>query len=156
MLCKSTPTVPDAATTYVLVTVYEDLQGNVDITSTQECDVTAPAAYDPNNPVAGGYGEPDSYAVTDEAKTAMQKANEADPNVTYEPIALLATQIVAGKNYQLFCKATLNDSGTSSFIIATVYADLQGNAELTAFSVFTDGSGEEAVEDDASASSQDE
>ena len=94
VLCKSAPTVPGATAFYVLVTVYEDLQGSVEITDTLESDVTAPAPYDPQNPTTGAYGEPTDYAVTEEVKTAVEKADEAASDVSYQPIALLGQQVV--------------------------------------------------------------
>lgn len=132
VLCKETATVPNASPVYALVTLYEDLDGNAEVTDLQESGVTAPEPYDPENPVSGGWGEPESPEVTDEAKTALAKACETLTGAEYEAKALLATQIVAGTNYQLLCKAapTVPDAA-SYYAIITVYADLEGGAEIT-------------------------
>ena len=151
VLCKETATVPNAATTYAIVTVYEDLDGNAEITSIQNSEVAAPAPYDPENPVAGGWSEPESYELTDEAKAAFEKAVANLSGTKSTPLALLATQVVAGMNYRILAKATA--AGTPEYMIVTVYEDPQGNAEITDTFSFPVDQGEEA-EDGASASSQ--
>ena len=46
-------------------------------------------------------------------------------------IFLLATQVVAGRNYRLLCKATVvSPDAASTYAIVTVYADLEGGAEI--------------------------
>ena len=56
----------------------------------------------------------------------------------YTPVALLATQVVAGTNYRLLCeaRATVPDA-EAEYVILTVYADLQGGAEITDTAEFT-------------------
>ena len=138
ILCKVTPVVPDAASTYAIVTIYADLEGSAEITAVENSTVTAPEPYDPENPMAGAYGEPESPEVTDEAKTALEKACEELDGVEYKPVALLATQVVAGRNYRLLCKATVvSPDAASTYAIVTVYADLEGGAEITDVRSFT-------------------
>lgn len=137
ILCKCTPTVPDAVSTYVLTTFYQDLEGKVEITETKDCTASVPEAYDPENPVSGGWGETTSPEVTDEAKTALSKACETLTGASYEAKALLATQIVAGTNYSILCKVTPTvPDAESTYAIVTVYADLEGGAEITAVEEF--------------------
>ena len=129
VLCKATATVPDAQTTYAIVTVYEDLKGGAQITDVADCDAQADIA---GGDMDGGWSEPESPAVPEEALQAMTKACETLTGMEYTPVALLATQVVAGMNYRLLCeaKATVPDAETE-YAIVTVYADLQGNAEIT-------------------------
>jgi len=154
VLCKEIPSLyDDALASYALVTVYEDLDGNAEVTQILESGVTAPVPYDPENPMAGAYAEPTTYEVTDEAKAALEKACETLAGAEYEAKALLATQIVAGTNYQLLCKTTATvPNAESYYTIVTVYADLNGGAEITdvaEFGVTEDGSDSEAAEDSA-------
>ena len=148
VLCKATPTVPDAVTTYALVTVYEDLNGNAEITDIQGSTASAPAPYDEENPVSGAYGEPDSPVVTAEAKDALAKGCEELDGVDYEAKALLGVQVVAGFNYQILCKATpVVPDAQSYYVIVTVYADLEGGADVTDIIEFESGAdGEEVPE----------
>ena len=133
ILCKVTPVVPDAVTTYALVTIYEDLNGNAEITSIFDSKAEAPVDFSDEELTPSGAGtEPDSPAVTDEAREALTKAAQTLTGAEYEPVALLETQIVAGMNYRLLCKATPTVPDPEIYYaIVTVYEDLQGNAEIT-------------------------
>ena len=127
VLCKATATVPDAETAYAIVTVYEDLNGGAEITDAAECDTQANA---PAND--GGWTEPDSPVVPEDALQALTKACETLTGMEYTPVALLSSQVVAGMNYRILCeaRATVPDAGTE-YTIVTVYADPQGNAQIT-------------------------
>ena len=48
-----------------------------------------------------------------------------------EPMALLGSQVVAGTNYAFLCYGTMQtDEATQGIQIVTVYADMDGNAEI--------------------------
>ena len=50
----------------------------------------------------------------------------------YEPVAYLACQVVSGMNYKMFCRTTpIIPDAEPFFTVVTVYADLEGNAEVT-------------------------
>lgn len=129
VLCKASPVVPDAKTTYSIVYIYEDLQGNADIIEAKGSDAEAP---DPEKGLMGGWAEPETPEMTDDARKALEKACETLTGAEYTPVALLGTQIVAGKNYRILCESKPSiPSLDSSYVIVTVYADLQGNAQIT-------------------------
>lgn len=147
VLCKATPTVPNAVTTYAIVTVYEDLNGNAEITDILTSTAAAPLPYDEDNPMSGAYGEPTTPEVTDAAKDALTKACEELDGADYEAEALLGVQVIAGYNYEILCKATpVVPNAESYYVVVTVYADLEGGAEITGIVEFgsgVDDSGEE-------------
>ena len=132
ILCKTAPVVPEPVYHYALVTIYEDLSGNAEITDVHESPVGAPVTADSDGSVlAGGWEEPETPVLTDEAKAALTKASEALTGAEYAPIALIGTQVVAGTNYMILCKATPTvPDADSYYIIVTVYADLAGGAEI--------------------------
>ena len=108
-LCKTAPITPDAEATYALVTVYEDLDGNVSIADVQKSD----------------------------AKAALEKACKGLDGAQYEAKALLATQVVSGVNYTLLCKVTpITPDAVSHYAVVTVYENALGNAEITDTSNF--------------------
>ena len=151
VLCKVTPTVPDAATAYALVTVYEDLSGNAEITAILDSEATAPAPYDAENPVSGGYGEPTTPEVTDEVKNALAKACETYAGVEFEAKALLGIQVVAGYNYDILCKATpVVPDAQPYYAVVTVYADLDGGAAITGVIEFDTDVEDDEVQSDTS------
>ena len=58
----------------------------------------------------------------------MEKLDGAD----YTPAALLATQIVAGKNYCILCQITpVVPEPVTKWALVYIFADLEGNAEVT-------------------------
>ncbi len=135
VLCKITPIVPDAVSTYSVVTIFEDLDGNATVGNIYESEAQAPAdATD----MTGAWAAPESLEVTEDAAAALAKATEGW-DVTYSAEVLLATQVVAGTNYELLCERTVAATGATEYAIVTVYADLEGKAEVMDIYDFTDG-----------------
>lgn len=129
VLCKATPVVPGAKTTYSIVYIYEDLEGNAEITEIVSS--TADALHAEGD-IAGGWNETESPELTDDAKTALEKACETLTGAEYTPVALLATQVVAGTNYRMICESRPSvPFPECGYVIVTVYADLKGHAEIT-------------------------
>lgn len=114
---------------YYFVTIYEDLKGNDTIIGTTPIDVTAVQTMVPL-----GKGATGAWAVSESGKACMfadqnaQASFDAINNgkVMYNPVALLATQLVSGTNYKALCKG--NDM---NLYVVTWYRNLQGNASLT-------------------------
>lgn len=127
LLCTVTPVVPDAVSTYAIVTLYEDLEGNAELTEVLESTEEAP-----QEGLAGGWTAPESPELTEEALTMFQKATEDVEGTSYSPVVLLSTQVVAGTNYRFLCEAHPGiREGETEYDILTVYEDLEGNVELT-------------------------
>ena len=127
ILCRTAPVIPDAEETYAVVTIWEDPEGNVQMTEVRKMDTEAAI-----NGLAGGWYEPDSPAITDELKAVFDKAMEGFTGVGYVPVALAAQQVVAGMNYRFLCEATTVVPGAETdYALVTVYKDLDGNAEIT-------------------------
>ena len=114
---------------YYFVTVYEDTKGNDSIIGTTPIDVTAIQTTAPL-----GKGATGGWAVRGSGKAGMFPDENAmasfdainNGDVMYNPIALLATQVVSGTNYKARCRA--NDQ---NLYVVTWYKDLQGNSSLT-------------------------
>ena len=81
--------------------------------------------------VVGGWSIPESKDVTAEAKEAFEKAAGQVDGFTYEPTKLLATQVVAGTNYCIFCKSTVEaQKGPLDYAIVYINVDPSGNAKV--------------------------
>lgn len=66
------------------------------------------------------------------AQAAFEKATGTLLGATYTPVALLATQIVAGTNYCVLCQiAPVVPDPVPKWALVYIYADLEGNAEIT-------------------------
>lgn len=104
---------------------------NSTVTPSADASASASATADA---MAGGYVINAALAGTalpGDAQTAFDKVMESIDGATYEPIALLGTQVVSGTNYAVLCKVTpVVTDGTSDLAVVTVYADLNGNAEI--------------------------
>lgn len=102
-LCKTAPITPGAVPAYALVTVYEDLNGNVSVAE-----------------------------VTAEAREALEKACKGLDGAKYKAKALLSTQVVSGTNYTLLCKITPTTPGAASYYaVVTVYENAAGSAGIS-------------------------
>ena len=84
----------------------------------------------------------DAVPVPEEARAAFDKAMEKDPlmGAEYTPVALLATQIVAGTNYCILCQVTpVVPDPVPTWALVYIYADLEGNAErLNVYELYID------------------
>ncbi len=66
------------------------------------------------------------------ARQALKKATEDFTGYEVTPLALLATQVVAGTNYCLLCYGKpVTQKPVSSLCKVYIYEDLQGKAEIT-------------------------
>lgn len=84
------------------------------------------------NGIDGGWTKADSPEITDEFKAVFEKATETLAGVGYTPVAYLASQVVAGTNHCVLCKATPTVPGAeASYSVVYVYEDLNGGAEIT-------------------------
>jgi hypothetical protein len=114
---------------YYFVTVYEDTKGNDTIIGTTPIDVTSIQTGTPL-----GKGATGGWAVRGSGKPGMLPDENAmasfdainNGDVMYNPIALLATQVVSGTNYKALCRGNDNN-----LYVVTWYKDLQGGASLT-------------------------
>lgn len=132
ILCKAERSLSGArSVSYALVTVYEDLQGNAGITSIADSGVGA----DYPTGVDGGWGEAASPVITEGVKAAYDVTDET--GVSYRPLALLATQVVAGMNYRcLCCAVSAGQKSSSGYVIAEVYKSLEGDSSVTSVQGF--------------------
>ena len=88
----------------------------------------------PETGVSGGWAVVPARAapLPEDAQAAFDKAVAAQDDGAYTPVALLSTQLVAGTNDCVFCQVTPKEADAAPFwALVYIYADLQGNAELT-------------------------
>ena len=130
ILFRTTPVVPDAKETYALGYLYEDLEGNVEVTDIVNSSVETNIADDEE--ITGGWMQPDSPEMTDEVNEAFTKAAKDLEGASYTPLAYLSSQVVAGTNYCIFCeKQDSSADAEKQYVFVYIYEDLNGNAEMT-------------------------
>jgi hypothetical protein len=134
VLCTARATAPDAEAYYVIVTVYRNLDGDAEVTGILTAEAEAPSG----ETLMGGWAAPESLAVTDEAMDVFDKAMEELTGMNYIPVVLVGTQVVAGTNWRLLCEQTaVSSDAEAGYALMTIYADLNGGAEITEIAVFT-------------------
>lgn len=141
LLCNITPVVPDAKGTLNVVTIYKDLDGKASIKDTKEIDITKYTTENEINfeELSGGWNNNEAIGsdLTGDTKLAFDKAFEDFAGVDYSPLALLGTQVVAGTNFAVLCKAsTVTAEPQTALAVVIIYADLQGNASITSICQF--------------------
>ena len=124
ILCKYTPATQDPKSTYAIVTVYEDLEGNAEITEilNSEAEVlVTDVVFD------GGWFAPETTKLPKEAVDALLKASANVVGATYRPVVLLGTQIVAGINYCMLCEVTpVTENPETHYSIVVVSQGIDG------------------------------
>ena len=141
-LCKGTLETESPETSWVIVVVYNDLQGEASITGVATIDLAnVETTEDTADGEAVGAWEireaTSGVAMTAEAAQAFSKAAENYDGVEINPLALLGTQVVSGTNYLILGTGhAVVQNPVTSLYVATVYEDLQGNCEFTDVSQF--------------------
>lgn len=81
--------------------------------------------------VVGGYVEAEDVELTEELIDIFNKGLEGLLGASYEPVELVATQVVAGTNYKFLANGTKTTNPvTKGTYYITIYKDLQGNIKL--------------------------
>lgn len=114
-------------------------QGTSANTPTEQPSTPAPEkTEEPSTPssqeVVGGWEATDVCVtkLSEEEQAIFDKALEGLVGVGYTPVQVLATQLVSGTNYAyLAVGETVTATPEKNYYVITVYADLNGGAELT-------------------------
>ncbi len=127
ILCRITPVVPNATGSISVVYVYEDLNGNAEVTNIQDL------AESGDETASGGWAVigSDESETAQRARKALETALEDQEGADYEAVTALSAQIVAGEYYQLLCRITpVYPDALGTYNIVTVFEDLEGTCEI--------------------------
>ncbi len=85
--------------------------------------------------IVGGWSASDDSMITDEVKAVFDMATKDLTGVDYQPVAYLGSQVVAGINHAILCRATaVMPEAKPYYTIMYIYEDLEGNATIQEFS----------------------
>ncbi|MBO7698772.1 MAG: hypothetical protein J6S38_07065 [Erysipelotrichaceae bacterium] len=136
-LARGTTVTADPESSFYAVTVYQDLQGNTSLSNIGKIDISDIATTEEETgTLLGGWqvtqtGKPGSFG-SEEATSSFETAIAELDGVRYNPIQLLATQVVSGVNYKgLAYGNVVGNEDNPSIYVVTWYADLQGNSTIT-------------------------
>ncbi len=127
LLCREKMVVPNAVETFAIMYLYEKLDGSVELT-----DVINSGVETWISELPGGWSQADSPVITEELSSLLDKAFESMLGADYTPLALLSTQVVAGRNYCFLCEQTVVvPDAQPEYVFVYLYEDLDGNAQIT-------------------------
>ena len=136
-LCKSTTTTEKPVVSFKVVIVYENLEGEAEITAVEDFDIERYANVDIDNgseALSGGWtasSEGGENALTEEEREMFNSATEELLGVYYKPIVVLGTQVVSGKNYAVLSVAeTVTETPVYKMSVVTIYKDTAGNSSV--------------------------
>ena len=131
LLCRVAPVVAEPVESWAIVKLYEDPQGKVSLSDVIDSGVPTNI-----NDLPGGWFQCENPSMTEENKALFDKALEGYKGVSLTPVALAATQVVAGTNYCFLCETDAVTATKGGYAMVTVYADLNGKAEITDVAAF--------------------
>ena len=139
-LCMVEPVVKDPVPGWEIVNVYVNTRDVCELISINDLDLADPELTDADSSdIVGGWEcAIEGSALSGDAASAFAKTSGEYEGIKLTPAVLLGTQVVAGTNYRLVCRGEKN--GKAFACVATVYADLDGNAEITDCGVIDAGS----------------
>lgn len=128
ILARGSAVLPDAQPEYEIINVYEDPEGNAEITASKTI------IGGDEEEICGGFTANDGEYDLDknaDVKEAIDKAFENIIGSDYEAVAYIGKQDVQGTNYLVLMRETpVVPDAESEFVLVTVYKDLEGSAEI--------------------------
>ena len=134
ILAKATTVTAEPVMKNVLVIVYADLNGGAEIKTVADLDGLDAYSSDEASGLTGGWEIADVTGSMpgEEEAALLEKAQEGYTGESFSLVAELSEQLVAGTNHRYFCRSvTVSSEPASGLCVVTVYADLNGNAEIT-------------------------
>ncbi|MBR0085388.1 MAG: hypothetical protein IJL97_02445, partial [Lachnospiraceae bacterium] len=118
---------------------YKDLDGKCELVSVRAFNMAEPAKGQIYEEGLSGAWECaiDGTCVDGEAAEVFDRTSKEADGIKLTPAVLLGTQVVAGTNYMFLCKG--ETANRDYACVTTVYADLEGNAEITGCTVLDIG-----------------
>ena len=130
-LCTSTIVANNAAKEMRLVYINVDPSGSASFL--KDDTILLPGIGEGGDKV-GGWSYAESTEITEDMKKVMDKATETLTGATYEPVAYIGSQVVAGTNHAILCKVVPSvpaADAKAEYVLVYVYEDLQGNCQIT-------------------------
>ena len=141
-LATGTTVTAEPQTNYYVVVVYENLQGEVSITTINQIDIADVHTKEVSDEQMVG-----TWEITDTGKPGMLPGEEAQSSfdeatkellgVTLNPIVLFGTQVVAGTNYKALCRGrTATADPQLNLYVVTWNTDPEGKSSVVSNEVF--------------------
>ena len=136
ILAKGTTVTATPQTALKVVIVYAGVDGERSIKTVADFsigDYTEDKDTEEAGTLAGGWTvtDEDGFALPDDVQESFDNAMEGLVGVGYEPLAYLGSQVVAGVNYAVLCRATKVTAEPVSYLaVVSIYRDLEGGCSV--------------------------
>ena len=122
----------DMAAYQRLYTSKDEVIASIEIDGVTDTGDVAP--FSASGQLSGGWSMAEDITVTDEVRALVEEAAGQLLGATYEPVALLGTQVVAGTNYCVLCrKSAVVQNPQYEYVLMYIWKDLDGKASLLGF-----------------------
>ncbi len=136
-LCKETPAEQDDPTNWSIVTVYSGAEGSYTLKRIETIDPSDIKTTDQLPNTMGGAWYANGKETGVEISPAVQTALDGNVGMAIVPTAVLAEQVVTGKNYRILAYGTLvTAEPRTDLYVVDVYEGLDGTAEITDVAAF--------------------
>ena len=125
----------DDGAKWSLVYIYEDLDGKCKLTKVDALDIAASSDASivksgSSTSGVGGWNFAETNDIDSDLEKVINMAVEGEDGVSFEPVMVLNTQVVAGTNYAVLCKNTVTESNATYWTVLYVYRDLDNEGEM--------------------------
>lgn len=125
--------------TYKIVIIHASTDGKAIVTSSADFDFenyTNIEIADASEPIVGGWtvAAPGKLGMISQEhiQEIFDEGSKKITDVTFNPIDVIATQVVSGTNYAILCYGkTASETPKEGIYLVTLYEDLDGNSEIT-------------------------
>lgn len=126
-LCRATQVSSSSDVSWAIVVVNQDTEGNATITSIKELDRENPSTSSSVSGFGGMGGWEANGLASQSIPADVASAFDAVSGGGVSPVAVTATQLVSGTNYQIVCVG-------DGVYVAVLFVDLTGDAQLVSLS----------------------
>ena len=141
-LASGTTVTAEPETNYYVVVVYQNLQGETEVTAINQIDLA-----DVKTKEADDGAKVGSWEIRDTGKMGMLPGQETESSfeeatkellgVTLNPVVLFGTQVVAGTNYKALCRGkTATEDPQLNLYVVTWNTDPEGKSSVVSNEVF--------------------
>lgn len=142
-LCRSMIITANPVAELKVVTVYKGLDDTAEIKDVIDIDIAnytqeSEVNFNPDDFVGGySYDSAVGCGLNEDVQEKFDKAFDGFDGVGYTPLALMGTQVVAGVNYAVLCKAqAVTPNAKAALAVVVIYADLQDGAQIKSVAGF--------------------
>ena len=136
-LCKETPAEHETPSNWSIVTIYTDLEGNSSVKRIETIDPTDIKTLETVTETESGAWYTIGKKTGPELSSGVQTALSNNTGLALVPTAVIAEQIVSGKNYRMLAYGTLvTAEPRTNLYVVDVYENNEGTAEITNIAAF--------------------